>query len=90
MPRFNNSDDHHNLIRSIAFPGLRLRYKPRQSELYFIFGAIPAPQGHTSPMAYRILYIHFTYLVRLVVTAATEKHSQIPILSIGTTLNIGG
>ena len=55
----------HNLTFTIALLGLRRRYKPRQSDLIFI-GAIPALQGHASPMAYMILCVRFTYIVHLV------------------------
>lgn len=74
---------------SIALLGLRWRYKPRQSDLIFI-GAIPALQGHASPMAYMILCVRFTYLVHLVANRSQISETRIPDSAIGATLDTGG
>ena len=79
----------HNLTITIALHGLRWRYKPRQSDLIFI-GAIPALQGHASPMAYMILCVRFTYLVHLVASKSLISISRILDSAIGATLDTGG
>ena len=80
----------HNLTTAIALLGLRWRCKPRQSDLIFI-GAIPALQGHASPMAYMILCVRFTYLVHLIYLVRTnEMLLQISSSAKGATLDTGG
>ena len=79
----------HNLTITIALLGLRWRYKPRQSDLIFI-GAIPALQGHASPMAYMILCVRFTYIVHLVANVSLISISPIPNSAISATLDTGG
>jgi len=80
----------HNLTTAIALLGLRWRYKPRQSDLIFI-GAIPALQGHVSPMTYMILCVRFTYFVHLICLARTnEMLLQISSSAKGATLDTGG
>lgn len=65
MPRFNNSADSlQPYLLTVALHGLRRRYKPSQSE-QFIIGAIPTLQEHVFPMAYIILCLRFTLVVRL-------------------------
>ena len=54
----------HNLTNTAASLGLRWRYKPRQSDITFI-RAMPALQGHASPMAYMILCVRFANIVRV-------------------------
>ena len=69
MPRFNNSADSPQPCRlSVALHGLQRRYKPRQSG-HFIIGAIPTLQEHAFPVAYRILCLRFTLVVRLIASS---------------------
>ena len=80
----------HNLTNTAVLHGLQWRCKPRQSDLIFI-GAIPALQGHVSPMAYVILCVRFTYLVHLIYLARTsEMRLQISSSATGATLDTGG
>ncbi len=74
-----------------ALLGLRPRYKPRQSE-HFIFGAIPALQEHVLSVAYIILCLRFTLLVRLVEKKSffSGKYSRSPISAQRARLDTGG
>ena len=59
-----------------------------QDQLFI--GAIPALQGHASPMAYMILCVRFTYLVHLIASKSLISGSRIPDSAIGATLDTGG
>ena len=62
----------HNLAKMVASHGLRRRYKPRQPELA-IFGAMPALQERALPMAYRLLCLRFTLVVRLIASSRRKE-----------------
>jgi len=60
------------------------------SRVQFIIGAIPALQGHASPMAYIILCVRFTCLVRLFVSSSLKSVFTNPNSATGATLDTGG
>ena len=77
MPRFNNSADSPQPCHlTVALLGLRRRYKPRQSR-HFIIGAIPTLQEHAFPMAYMILCLRFTLVVRLIASSRWKVFSNL-------------
>ncbi len=67
MPRFDNSANSPQPCQlMVVLHGLRRRYKPSQSG-QFIIRAIPTLQEHAFLMAYIILCLRFTLVVRLFV-----------------------
>ena len=76
----------------VALHGLRLRYKPRQLG-FASFGAIPTLQERALPMAYILLCLRFTLLVRLIASSRwkvflTSDSAQRARLDTGGRLNL--